>query len=304
VPLDATGKASFDDVYTQPDPRPYFAALRGLAYQLPQLAKPYFATLVAEHRAARGGSPPTVLDLGCSYGVNAVLYRCDVTMDELYAHYTGPQAQHLDRDGLLARDRALLRDRAADSGVRFVGLDTSAPALRYARAAGFLDDAVAADLERDPPDGDQSARLATADLVVSTGCLGYATETTVARLAGLPAARRPWMAHFVLRMFSYAPVAESLAALGYETVGVPGVFRQRRFASAEERDRILAALRAAGVDPSGVETEGWLCAELHLSLPRDGGPSAVELATALSSGPSSTASGLSVPTDIKDDRDQ
>jgi SAM-dependent methyltransferase len=288
VPLDATGKVSLDHVYTEPDPRPYFGTLRDLAYQLPQLAKPYFATLVDEYRAAREVSAPTVLDVGCSYGVNALLYRDGASMDELYAHYTDPAVQDLGRDRLLMRDRALLRDRGRNgegngNGVRFVGLDTSAPALRYAQEAGFLDDAVAADLEQDAPDADQSARLATADLVISTGCLGYVTETTIARLAGLPAGRRPWMAHFVLRMFSYQPIAESLASLGYETVGVPGVFRQRRFASVEERDRILTALRAAGVDPAGVETEGWLCAELHLSLPRDGGPSAVELAAALGS---------------------
>ncbi|WP_233160965.1 class I SAM-dependent methyltransferase [Actinophytocola xanthii] len=283
MPLDDTGKASFDHVYTEPDPRPYFRALHALSYQLPQLAKPYFARLLDEYRAATGNADPTVLDVGCSYGVNAVLYRCDASMDKLHAHYADPAAQDLDRDALLARDRALLRDRDrdGDGGVRFVGLDTSAPAVRYAREAGFLDDAVAADLERDPPDADQSARLGRADLVISTGCLGYVTEATIARLAGLRAERRPWMAHFVLRMFSYTSIAERLASLGYETVGVPGVFRQRRFASAEERDSILASLRAAGVDPSGVETEGWLCAELHVSLPRGADRSAAELATAL-----------------------
>ncbi len=77
------------------------------------------------------------------------------------------------------------------------------------------------------------------------------------------------MAHFVLRMFSYEPVADSLAGLGYDTVGVAGVFRQRRFASAQEQEQILDAVRAAGVEPHELETEGWLCAQLYFSRPGD-----------------------------------
>jgi hypothetical protein len=76
------------------------------------------------------------------------------------------------------------------------------------------------------------------------------------------------MAHFVLRMFSYEPVAESLTELGYETADVDGVFRQRQFASAEEQAQILDTLSAAGVDPAGLESDGWLYARLYVSRPR------------------------------------
>jgi SAM-dependent methyltransferase len=259
VPFDSTGKVSFDEVYTAPDPRPFFTALREVDYHLPQLAKPYFAKLIEER------ANPTVLDVGCSYGVNAALYRCDATMDDLYAHYTGEEAADLDRAGLLARDRAL----AKSHDVRFIGLDVAAPALAYAREAGFLDEAVRADLENDDPTPEQSAVLAQADLVVSTGCIGYVSERTIARLADLPGGRRPSMAHFVLRMFSYTPIADSLATLGYETVGVEGLFKQRRFASAQEQEQLLDAVRANGFEPSEQELDGWLCAQLHLSRPTD-----------------------------------
>lgn len=257
--FDSTGKASFDDVYAAPDPRPYFRTLREHDYHLPQLAKPYFAKLIAEHRAR------TVVDVGCSYGVNAALYRCDTTMDELYAHYTGEQAAGLDRAALLDHDRA----RVIFRDVSFVGLDVSAPALAYAHEAGLLDAAVHADLENDEPTAEQRAALSRADLVVSTGCIGYVTERTITRLAALPGERRPAMAHFVLRMFSYEPVADGLVALGYDTVAVEGVFRQRRFASAQEREQILDNLRAAGVEPHELETAGWLCAGLYLSRPTE-----------------------------------
>jgi SAM-dependent methyltransferase len=259
VHFDTTGKVSFDHLYTAPDPRPYFAALREFGYQLPQLAKPHFAELIAGYRQ------PTVLDIGCSYGVNAALYRCGTTMDELYEHYASAEATGMDRAELIARDRA----RVTPSGVRFIGLDVSAPALEYGRAAGFLDVAIHADLERDSPTERQSALLAEADLVVSTGCVGYVTERTIARIAGLPGGRRPAMAHFVLRMFSYEPIAESLADLGYESVGVEGLFKQRRFVSEQEQAQILEAVEATGAEPHELETEGWLCAQLHLSRPTE-----------------------------------
>lgn len=256
--FDTTGKVSFEHLYTAPDPRPYFATLREFDYQLPQLAKPYFAELIAGYRQ------PTVLDVGCSYGVNAALYRCGTTMDELSARYSA--AAGTDRAELVAGDRAwVAREQPGD--VRFIGLDVSAPALEYARAAGFVDVAIHADLERDEPTEQQSALLAEADLVVSTGCIGYVTERTIGRIAGLPGGRRPVMAHFVLRMFSYDPIAKCLADLGYETVGVEGLFKQRRFVSAQEQAQILAAVRATGTEPHELETEGWLCAQLYLSRP-------------------------------------
>ncbi len=256
MPFDSSGKVSFDHVYTAPDPRPLFGALGELDYHLPQLAKPYLAKLIEE----RG--TPTVLDVGCSYGVNAALYRGDLTMDDLYAHYTGAAAARLDRAALIARDRAL----TVAHDVRFIGLDVSAPALEYACAAGFLDAAVCADLEDHDPTDEQRAVLAEAGLVVSTGCIGYVSERTITRLAR---PHRPAMAHFVLRMFSYAPIAESLAGLGYETVEVEGLFKQRRFASADEQEQILDAVRANGLEPHELETEGWLCAQLYLSRPTD-----------------------------------
>jgi SAM-dependent methyltransferase len=257
--FDSTGKQSFDDVYAAADPRPYYRTLREVDYQMPQVAKPYLAKLIEEH------DPSTVLDVGCSYGVNAALYKCETTMDELYTHYADAAEAGVDRATLVEQDRALVRTNT----VRFVGLDVAEPAVTYAKDAGFLDDAVYADLENVEPTPAQSAVLAQADLVVSTGCIGYVTERTIARLADLPGGRRPAMGHFVLRMFSYEPVAEALAALGYETVAENGLFKQRRFASAQEQDQILDSMRENGVTPHELETDGWLCAELYLSRPTE-----------------------------------
>ncbi|MDT8912219.1 class I SAM-dependent methyltransferase [Amycolatopsis sp. PS_44_ISF1] len=270
MPFDSTGKISFDHIYTAPDPRPFYGTLRRVGYEIPQLAKPYFEKLIAEHHAEQ----PTVLDVGCSYGVNAALRRCDTTMDGLYRHYTDPEVLALDHTRLVEADRARV---GGPGGARFYGLDASAPALEYALSAGFLDEAIHADFERHEPDSAQRKLLDDVDLVVSTGCVGYVTEKTLQRIAR---GSRPWMAHFVLRMFSYQPVADRLAELGYDTAAVGGVFRQRRFASAEEQAQILGTLTAAGVDPAGLESEGWLYARLYVSRP-DG--AAADLAAALES---------------------
>lgn len=266
--FDATGKVSLDHIYTQPDPRAYFTALRQLDYFIPELAKPYFIKLIEEYRESQGAAP-SILDIGCSYGINAALLKFDATMDELYERYCGPAASGQDRGALLARDGLFARSRNRVPDMRVVGLDSSLPALSYALAAGFIDGAVHADLEAREPTGQQRGELAGADLVISTGCLGYVGDRTISRVVSANGGRRPWMAHFVLRMFPFERVADSLAGLGYETICLEPVFRQRRFASPEEQSLILDTLSGVGVDPQGMEADGWLYAQLYISLPSD-----------------------------------
>ena len=267
VSYDDTGKISFDHIYDQPDPRAYFATLRRLGYCIPELARPYFAALLERRRRARGGTS-TMLDIGCSYGINAALLRCGLTMADLYHRYCDDGAPSLDGAALLARDQQLVAARGQTPGTRFAGLDTSRPALSYAARAGFLDAAVHGDLEAAGPPPDQRAKLAQADLIVSTGCIGYVTERTISRVLAASEDRQPWLAHFVLRMFSFEPVADCLAGFGYQTVGYERVFKQRRFASAHEQALVLDTLTEVGVDPGGLEAGGWLYARLFVSWPR------------------------------------
>ena len=264
--LDASGKVSLDHIYTASDPRTYFQVLRPLGYCVPQLAKPYFDKVLKEYRETEQVPVPRVLDIGCSYGINAALLKHDITMDELYDRYDGSGPDS--RAALLERDRDLAHSRRPARPLRFTGLDASANALAYAHEAGFLDDTVNADLETDDPTPAQRDRLAGTDLVISTGCIGYVTERTLTRVVRAQDGRLPWMAHFVLRMFPFDPVEAALDELGYRTVRADGVFRQRRFAGPEEQRGVLDSLAAAGVDASGLEEDGWLYAQLHLSRPK------------------------------------
>jgi carnitine O-acetyltransferase len=267
VQFDATGKVSLDHIYAQPDPRAYFSTLRELDYCIPQLAKPYFIKFIEEYCRSQRNLAPNILDIGCSYGINAALLRYDATMDELYERYCDSDARTQTRSTLLTRDQELARSRNRLTQARFVGLDTSHPALSYALSAGFIDDAVHADLEERDPTERQRQQFAGMDLVISTGCLGYVSHRTISRVVAANGERRPWMAHFVLRMFPFGPVADSLAGLGYETVHLERVFKQRRFASPQEQSLVLDTLRTVGVDPRGLETDGWLYAKLYISRP-------------------------------------
>ncbi|MQY31419.1 class I SAM-dependent methyltransferase [Nocardia aurantia] len=261
VSLDNTGKASFDDIYESSDPSGYYRRMAELDYCIPDLAKPHFRRLIADYRVATG-SAPTVLDIGCSYGVNAAVLRLDTTVGALAEHYgSGDTADRAARD----RDRLAAADVLPD--VRFLGMDASAPALGYAASTGLLSDIVHADLESAAPTDRQRRVLASADLVISTGCVGYVTERTLVKVATAHGRRLPWMAHFVLRMFDFTPIERSLHRLGYRTERLPGTFRQRRFASEAEQAQIVNTLSANGIDPTGHEAEGWLHAELFVSVP-------------------------------------
>ncbi|QPP09230.1 class I SAM-dependent methyltransferase [Streptomyces bathyalis] len=309
--FDATGKVTLDHIYNRPDPRAYFRELRELDYCVPQQAKPYFAKLMEEYRDARQVAVPKVLDIGCSYGINAALLKYDVTMDALYARYcdehlggesgAGGRARAEETsEALLARDRKLARSHRPARPVRFVGLDTSGSALAYALEAGFLDDAVHANLEHDEPSPRQRAQFAGTDLVISTGCIGYVTERTLTRIVRSTGGQLPWMAHFVLRMFPFDPVERALEELGYSTVRVDDVFRQRRFASPQEQTQVLETMKEAGVDADGLEADGWLYARLYLSRPSGtaGWPWSPErLARESAATPGTPASPATPPTD-------
>nr|WP_198428065.1 class I SAM-dependent methyltransferase [Nocardia bovistercoris] len=239
--------------------------MSALDYRIPELAKPFFEQQIREYRAATRTHAPTVLDIGCSYGVNAALLRLGLTIDELSEHYRAGEAAS--RAAMVSRDRARLAEGDACPDVRFIGMDAARPALDYANEAGLLHDIVHADLESADPTEAQRDLLASADIVISTGCVGYVTEKTLVRIATADPARRPWMAHFVLRMFDFAPIAAEFAALGYRTERVPGLFEQRRFASDDERAQVLNALSDRGIDTEGQESRGWLYAALYLSRP-------------------------------------
>lgn len=261
-------KMNFNDLYSKKDPRDYFKYLGHLDYIIPHLAQPVFDQIIRA-RAERQGEPVTVLDLGCSYGVNGALMKYALDYEALRLRYTAPAFQSLSSDELLDLDRHFYRSWPKNEHVRVIGLDVSANAVRYGQACGALDVGLAIDLESRDPLPEEAEILESVDLIVSTGCVGYVSEKTFARLGKVVRRRpAPWVVSFVIRMFPYDNIEATLAAQGLTTEQFEGTtFVQRRFANVEEMEAAVRAVESRGLDTRGHEAEGLYHADLFVSRP-------------------------------------
>lgn len=265
--LDETGKVVLDQIYNKSTPVSYYSTLVNLEYCIPQVAKPVFQAIIDQYRRQHGRRRLRIIDVGCSYGVNAALLKHGKDMPALYSHYAGRQAARLDRSGLLRWDAGFYGEDSEDT-LEFIGVDTADRAISYAVAAGILDDGVTCDLEREEPTDEECRLLADADLVISTGCIGYVGEKTFARILDANRGRTPWFANFVLRMFPFAPMRTLFAEHGYRTEHAEArSFAQRRFASPAERARVRQNLDELGTGLGELERSGWLAAEFFLCRP-------------------------------------
>ena len=257
----------------QPDPRAYFSTLRELDYRIPQLAKPYFSRLIDElPDVARRVRPPPC---STSAAPTASTRRCCAATPPWTSstsataartppprpatrcwpatgRWSGPQRA---RRSAVRRPRRVRRRAVVRARGRL-------PRRRRARRPGAAT----------TRPSEQREQLAGADLVISTGCLGYVTEQTIARVVAGPAASasRGWRTSCCGCSRS-SPSPECLAGLGYDDRSrVERVFRQRRFASPRGAGAgARHAGRASGVDPRGLESRRLaLRPAVHLSRTR------------------------------------
>ncbi|GAA1913375.1 hypothetical protein [Streptantibioticus ferralitis] len=267
------GKSRFDDIYDQPDPRAYFRRLEPLAYRIPHHAQPVFRRVLTARDATPGPRGPfAVLDLCCSYGINAALLNHHLTLDELYAHYTGPEARACSRAELVERDKEFYTSRRRADPIRVLGLDAAGNAVRYAQDVGLLDDGFVEDLESAEPSPRLRRAMAGVGLITVTGGVGYISARTFQAL--LESAQLPvWVAAFVLRAVPYEPVVRCLAAHGLATERhTARTYPQRLFTGTSEQRSAIEALTAAGLDPAGKEADGWYHTALYLSRPGQAQP--------------------------------
>ncbi|MEU9120879.1 hypothetical protein AB0C96_13630 [Streptomyces sp. NPDC048506] len=262
------GKADFEAIYNCPDPRRYFTTLQPLDYQIPHHGQAVFRAVVESLQRRRGDHPPlNVVDLCCSYGVNAALLNHRLSLSDLYHRYTGYRPDTPTTRQLSEADRTFFATRRRDRAVRVTGLDAAERAVGYARAVGLLDHGFAENLELDEPSPALRRAMKDTDLITVTGGVGYITERTFGRLFACVASP-PWVAAFVLREVSYRPVSALLARAGLVTEKLTSrTFRQRRFADGDERRAALAALAARGLSIAGKEADGFYHADLYLSRP-------------------------------------
>nr|WP_238546013.1 hypothetical protein [Streptomyces clavuligerus] len=271
VPVSMT---RFDEVYSRPDPRSYFAALGPLEYRTPHHAQGVFRRLLPLAGASEGGGHPAdrasravVLDICCSYGINAALLNHQVTWEELHERYTSPAVARMTTGELIASDRRYYAARRREDAVPVVGLDIAAPAIAYAHAVGLLAAGFAENLETGAPS--QALYRATREvrLITVTGGVSFLSARTFEPLL-TGRSEPPWVAAFVLRTGSYRAIAEGLDRFGLTTQEYTRrTYPQRRFTDADEQRAAVDAVYAAGHDPRGKETDGHFHTALHLTRP-------------------------------------
>lgn len=261
-PLTTESKSDFTTIYGQPDPRAYFRTLKPLDYQIPQRALPVIEAVID------ASGQRTMLDVCCSYGINAALLRFDVDLDMVGTRATDPARAGLTPADVIADDGAFYAShlRRGDLDVR--GLDASGPAIDYSVRAGLMTAGWAEDLETVDPSPALAAGLRDVGLVVCTGGVGYIGYRTFERiLAAVGDPQNLWMATFALRVFDVAEILSEFDRHGLATQKLLGTFPQRRFADADEQDAAVHDVTARGLDPTGRESAGWYHGDCYLTRP-------------------------------------
>ena len=255
-------KASFDHIYTQATPHDYLQHLGRLDYSICDEFRP-FCDAAARYLQARDGRV-RMLDIGCSYGINAAVAKFGTPFTELARCFDAnvPRASE-HAEGVARRLFARLEPEVE---LECGGLDVSTPAIRFARRVGLLDHGIDQDLEAD------DAELAPADrswlegvnLLASTGAIGYVTDRTFRRVLDAMGAGggQAVCLSTVLRMFDPEPVARALRAHGLQSALIGDtLLPQRRFHDRQEQADVVSLLRERKLD-TGPEEGGRLYARL------------------------------------------
>ena len=259
-------KANFDEIYVKNDPRAYFSVLGALDYMIPDVAGPVVGQLLRAFARAHGRKP-VVLDVGSSYGINAAVQRFPVTFTSLRRRYARHEMAALEAEEVARLDRSYYQSWPDTGIAKFVGLDTSANAIRYAKDVGLIEDGIVADLEKGPLPPGAAEIVRGVDVILSTGAVGYVSDRTYRAL--LSAASRPvWIVSFVLRMFPYHDLQTLFAQKKLVTERLrSALFAQRRFSDVGEFEHCLEQLEKRGLDSRELESRGLLQADLFVSRP-------------------------------------
>ena len=258
-------KASFNAAYSAATPHRYLHNMTAVDYRMADYMNPFLAAVV--DASVTPTEPVRVLDLGCSYGVSGALLKTDCSYQELAEFFRHEASSEY--SSCVAGSRRWLESHAARADVEVVGFDSSAEAVRFAKASGMIDEGIACNLEESKSDLTQDERslLRQCDVLLSTGVIGYVTDKTVSPILDefghdANGALGPIAVMSVLELFAPETIADSFAEHGYRFGQLPVRMPQRRFANEEEREGVLETLRDRGESTAVQESEDRMFASL------------------------------------------
>ena len=260
-------KADFTSSYNEKMPHKYFVTMQSLEYQIPENAQPNIEFLIEYIKKKRPGIV-SILDLGCSYGVLSALIQFRIPLKVLYERYKSISM----RDMSYESESRWYASQSRRTDLTFYGIDISENAIDFATSVGLLADGVATNLEDDSNTPDQLSRLPQdLDLIISTGCVGYITDTTFKKvLKHVAGGRPPIIASFVIRLFDYSRIKAEMSKHGFRTFKLPETtFIQRRFKDTKEQSQILSLLKSDDIsqkESEPPESDGFYHAELFVSI--------------------------------------
>jgi hypothetical protein len=255
-------------LYTEPDPRAYYAALGALDYRTPDYVQ-QLSQWCLHHKKPIADSP-WIIDVGCGYGVNGAGLLYGVPAHELLHRYETPEMMAFPSEDTIEQDAVFFASHARNV-CRVAGVDVSRPSLDYGLRVGLLDAAFDDDLiEANPPD-DLIHILPSTALIIESGVpIFIAPHVFSALLAVSGADSRPWVITAPPRYTNVSIYEDMLAGHGYTMTRVSDApLPHRRFNAADESTRIIAQQNDMGMD-STIEAEtGYIHVDLYLARPRE-----------------------------------
>jgi SAM-dependent methyltransferase len=253
-------KHDFTEEYNAPSPRNLFAVYRNLDYKVPYHIEHFLAALIRFARRVDGADATTLVDIGCSYGINALMlkYGCPYTrLSETVLDF----ATH--EENLY---QALRRQGDPVKGIKVIGLDPSINAIRFCERGSLQDYSFCVNLEVEEIPAEAHEPLGRASFILSSGVYGYISEVTTQKVVLATADRESlWVCNFVLRPIDYSPTIRVLEALGFATETAPVLFPHRRFSSDTEREATIAFNRQKGINPAPEIATNYLYTRLYIS---------------------------------------
>ena len=261
-------KASFNSIYSEPTPHHYLRRMLALDYKMADYMKSYLSATVDMLTDLQ--QTATVLDIGCSYGISATLLKTGCSYRDLTDFYL--QETSSEYDDCVASTQRWLETHAARQNVKVVGLDSSAPAVKFAVSSHMIDEGIARNLEEENSKltDDEARLIRKCNVLISTGAIGYVTEKTLeiildefGRTSILEPAGVALMS--VLELFDLLPIEKVFTNHGYLFRKLPIRIPQRRFVDEEERNGILEMLKQRNMRTDAQRSEHQMFANLCIA---------------------------------------